>query len=101
MAPALLRHSCFSFPPSLHPQDSVKAECETATSVFKVEPGSRPIRDAGGVEGRNFSPIPKDQADAARPQWSFARIVLKQAGVPSPLRFPPGDERFPPVTAPF
>lgn len=74
VAPALLQHSCFSFPPSPHPQDSVKAECETETSVFKVKLGSRPIPDAGGVAGRNFSPIPKDQVDAARPRWNFAAI---------------------------
>ena len=74
VAPALLQHSCFSFPPSPHPQDSIKAECETETSGFEVKPGSRPIRNAGGVAGRNLSPIPKDQADAARPRWSFAAI---------------------------
>lgn len=37
-APALLQHPCFSFPPSPHPQDNVKAECET--NVSKGEPGS-------------------------------------------------------------
>lgn len=67
VAPALLQHSCCSFPPSLRPQDSAKAECETAASAFGAEPGSSPVRGAGGVAGRNFSPVPEDQADAARP----------------------------------
>lgn len=41
VAPALLQHPCFSFPPSLYPQDNVKAECEPGTNVAKAEPGSK------------------------------------------------------------